>query len=316
MNPFEVSVVICTYATERLGDVLRAVKSAQDQTLLPVDITVAVDHNDALCQWLKTHLTGIRVVRNEGCRGLSATRNVGIRACRGSIVAFLDDDAVGDSGWLENLTSPFVDPRVAGVGGRIIPSWPDGRPPRWLSPELYWIVGCTYEGPPIASGEIRNVIGCNMAFRRSVLDQVGYFRSGLGRVSKSLGQAEETDFCLRTQRLFPNARIAYVSKAVVYHTVAQGRLTLGFLVLRSFSEGYFKALMTRFLGDSSGEVLATEKQYLRHIIISSVPAKLMQVHRISSIAQIGGILLSVAVTGVGYLVGKISLGRRWSALQE
>ena len=46
------------------------------------------------------------------------------------------------------------------------------------------MVGCTYEGQPTALAPVRNVMGCNMAFRTSVFDTAGLFGEDLGRVGR------------------------------------------------------------------------------------------------------------------------------------
>ncbi len=48
---------------------------------------------------------------------LSMSRNIGIAAARGDIVAFIDDDAVPEPDWLDRIVAPFADPRVGGAGG-------------------------------------------------------------------------------------------------------------------------------------------------------------------------------------------------------
>ena len=49
--------------------------------------------------------------------GLSGARNTGVARSTGDVVAFLDDDAYADPGWLAKLIAPMANPAVAGVGG-------------------------------------------------------------------------------------------------------------------------------------------------------------------------------------------------------
>src|SRR5688572_13183222 len=63
---------------------------------------------------------GFRVL-NEPLEGLSRARNVGARACRTEIVAYLDDDAIPEPGWLTNVVAEFDDPSVMAVTGKILP---------------------------------------------------------------------------------------------------------------------------------------------------------------------------------------------------
>jgi glycosyltransferase involved in cell wall biosynthesis len=196
-----VSVIIYCYTEERLEDIHEAVESVLAQTLRPHEVIIAVDHNKQLYEILKSYyLIGqpsqptkltqqaqrtlstpqTKVVLDEGAQGLSETRNVGIRASSSDIVAFIDDDALAEPEWLENLISPFQPPQqtqetqttrgtVAAVGGRAIPLWQNGKRLSWFPEQLDWIVGCTYKGLPVEPlnlglRTIRNVIGCNMAF--------------------------------------------------------------------------------------------------------------------------------------------------------
>ena len=48
---------------------------------------------------------------------LARSRNIGIAASHGDIIAFLDDDAIPEPDWLQMLIAQYEDPRVGAVGG-------------------------------------------------------------------------------------------------------------------------------------------------------------------------------------------------------
>ncbi len=54
----------------------------------------------------------------EPVAGLTRARNLGARAARGELVAYIDDDAIAEPSWLDGMVREFHDPSVAAVGGR------------------------------------------------------------------------------------------------------------------------------------------------------------------------------------------------------
>ncbi len=300
----EISVILCTYSPDRRRELRRALDSVRDQITPVREVVVVADGDEALARSLPAIMPpDVTLVANKEPRGLSGARNTGVRAARGEIIAFLDDDAWAEPEWSASLARAFHDPRVMAVSGRIIPAWPAARRPRWFPEELDWIVGCSYAGLPLLSeGRVRNVIGCNMAFRRSVFDRVGYFQGALGRVG-AIGQAEETDLSLRVLRGVPGAVIRYEPAAVVHHRVTVDRATPRFLLTRSYHEGYCKGRVRRLHGP-----LSSESQYLRHVVTRFVPDRLSRIFDAHSLAQLAAMFLSVAAVGVGYLAGELRPG--------
>ena len=112
---------------------------------------------------------------------------------------------------------------MLGVGGRVVPRFESGRP-AWLPPELDWVVGCTYEGHRSSRGPVRNFIGANMSFRRSLFDAIAGFRSDLGRTEKEPAGCEETELCIRATREL-GGEMFYEPDAVVHHFVPDARAT-------------------------------------------------------------------------------------------
>ena len=313
----QTSVIICCYSFERLDGVHRAVESLLKQTYVPQEIIISVDNNSDLYAELTRHyeetLAGdsaksvgciIRVVLNEEVRGLSPTRNVGIRASTGDIVAFIDDDAVADAGCMHALTEPFLkNESIIVVGGRAIPRWENGKEPLWFPAELNWVIGCTYEGMPVGTdNSVRNVIGCNMAFRRATFAKTGLFNVDLGRVGKTQGQGEETELCQRIKVEFPEWLIAYNEAAVVYHQVPKWRLTLKYIWTRSYNEGYYKAKIKKSFSEDPNAI-SMESNYLSFLLLKAIPLRIKNIGSINYLCQIMIILYCVMATGAGYLSG-------------
>lgn len=306
-SQFEISVIICTYSSARKPSLLRAVASARNQVVRPREIIVVVDQNEDLADTLSRSLpSDACVVSNKGPAGLSGARNTGVKHSQGGVVAFLDDDAWAAPDWLASLLEGFRQPGVVGVGGRVTPIWPEAGRPLWFPEELDWVVGCSYAGFPVSPTQrVRNVIGCNMAFQKSVFDSIGYFRSALGRRGKTTGQAEETDFCLRIAYSNPAAIIRYEPRAVVYHDVADGRATLGFLLVRSFNEGYWKGRLRRLQAGPANGALSSESYYLRHLLTAFIPSRLSRITRRRNLVQLAATSLSVAAVGMGYITAML-----------
>src|ERR1700722_4380299 len=133
-----VSVVLCAYTERRWNDLLAAVKSVQEQTVAAREIIVVIDNNSELLARVRASIPDVIAVENDGGRGAGEARNRGVSLASGSIVAFLDDDAVANSTWIERATAALAVPKVIGVGGTIDPIWEGGRP-RWMAEEFYWI---------------------------------------------------------------------------------------------------------------------------------------------------------------------------------
>lgn len=116
-----------------------------------------------------------------------------MKRSRGTLVVFLDDDAIAERDWLEELLAQFVDPCMAIAGSTIVPTWA-GPPPRWFPAEFGWVLGCSYRGEVRGEGPkpVRNVIANGMAVRGSGVGDLA-FRTDLGRVAGIPLGCEETE---------------------------------------------------------------------------------------------------------------------------
>jgi glycosyltransferase involved in cell wall biosynthesis len=324
--PTDFSVVICAYTEDRWEDILAAVDSVRRQSWPALETLLVVDHNPALLDRLsheyKEHHQGfgipgqtVRVLANTGLRGLSAGRNTGIAAARGTVVAFLDDDEVAERDWLRYMASAYDDPLVLAVGGRVVPAWASGRRPTWFPAEFDWVVGCTYKGLPKGRAPVRNVMGGNASYRRTVFDLAGGFATGIGRDGdkRPLG-CEETDFCIRLIQARPEAVLLMDHRAVTHHKVPLGRERLRYFLARTYAEGLSKALVTRRVGMGKG--LESERRYTVRVLPAGVARGLRDalLGRRGGASRAGAIVLGVVTTAAGYAVGTVRAHRSGSPL--
>jgi cellulose synthase/poly-beta-1,6-N-acetylglucosamine synthase-like glycosyltransferase len=143
--------------------------------------------------------------------GAATSRNVGLQLATGEIVAFIDDDAMAVPGWLRRLVHGLLQYRVAGVGGRVSPEYPEllldagmGR-----GGDLRW---SGFNASPPEVQEVDHLPGGNMAFWRDVLVEV----KGLDtRFTRRGSWREDTDLCVRLR--LRGYRLLYDGEARIIH---------------------------------------------------------------------------------------------------
>jgi hypothetical protein len=261
-----VSVIICAYTLKRWEELQAAVDSVRAQTLPPVDVIVVIDGNQELFEIAEATFTDARVVMNNKGTGLSGGRTTGAESARGRLLAFLDDDAIATPAWLESFYNAYDDPQILGVGGLVSPLWRSAQPD-WLPRELYWLIGCTYDGLPQSGRRIRNPIGANMSIRADVMTKTGPWALELGRqenASGTLGTADETEFAIRAVRTHPGGYWVLEPAAEVLHSVGPERTTWAYFVRRCRLEAHAKVLLTGLAGTSDG--LASERTYAARVL--------------------------------------------------
>jgi len=298
-----VSIIVSTYTKKRLFDVQQCINSLKDQILQPKEIILVLDPIKELVDFYRSQIPEFVKILVSKRKGLSSARNVGAINSIGDIVAFIDDDAIADEKWLEHLVTVYEDSDVVGMGGNTISLWEDKRP-FWFPEELDWIVGCSYKGQPILKSTIRNPIGCNMSFRRSVFEKVGYFREDIGRLGTTPLGDEETEFSIRVLNKIPASKIVYSPLAVVYHKVGKNRARLKYLWTRSFYEGVSKATISHKFGRS--EALSTEDNYMKYLFSTSIPSKLKRIYKLENIGKLFALFISMFGVFAGFIVGRIN----------
>jgi glucosyl-dolichyl phosphate glucuronosyltransferase len=299
----DASVIICAYTEARWDDLLAAISSVARQHATPIETIVVIDHNAGLLERAEAELDGVTVLKNQDQRGLSGARNTGVKAARGSLIAFLDDDATADPDWLKSLTHACTEPDVLGSGGLVEPAWATGKP-SWLPEEFYWVVGCSYRGLPRTRGMVRNLIGSSMCIRREVFESIGYFRSDVGRVDAHPVGCEETELCIRARQRWPERAFLYEPAGRILHRVPASRATWGYFCSRCFFEGRSKAHVADIAGARDG--LSSERTYTLSALPKGIAHNLMLTIThgdMHSLTRAGAIVAGLSITVSGYMTG-------------
>lgn len=302
-----VSVVICAFSTERMELLSQCVVSVTEQRYSPAEIILVIDHNDRLLERARRTFPGVQVVANDHSPGCSGARNCGAGHAKGEILAFIDDDARADPGWLEHMVRPYDDKSVLGTTGYVQARWLKARP-RWFPSEFDWVVGCSYTGMPKKSVPVRNVWGVSTCLRRSLFEELGGYDESIGRVGSLPVGCEDTEFCIRASLSHPDGTILYVPDAVVDHHVSENRGSFRYFMRRCYGEGLSKATVAQNVGWLRG--LSTERHYATRILPGGVAQGLRRTAR-GDIAGLGSALAIGAgcmAAAVGYLRGLVRTG--------
>ena len=196
---------------------------------------------------------------------------------------------------------------MLGAGGTVRPRWVEGKPD-WFPPEFDWVVGCTHSGMPKETEPVRNLVGANMSFRRSALEEVGGFSNDLGRIGTLPVGCEETDLSIRIGQRWPQAEIVYDPAAGVDHVVPGARARTAYFLERCSAEGRSKALLTQLIGTDDG--LESERSYVRRTLPLGFLNGFRDAARgdISGLARAAMIVVGLLATSAGYVRARLRRG--------
>jgi len=145
-----------------------------------------------------------RYFRHSTNLGLSVARNTGIAAAAGEIVAFTDSDCRADEDWLNYLVSDLLASEFAGIGG-----------PNLLPPDDSAVAAAVMVSPGgpahvmLTDREAEHIPGCNMAFWKSALTEIGGFDPLFTKAG------DDVDICWRLQQA--GMKIGFSPAAFVWH---------------------------------------------------------------------------------------------------
>lgn len=281
-------------------------QSIRNQTYDDIEIITVVDGNKSLYEQIEAEhgeVTNLKLHCNDENVGLSVSRNNALEYVTGDVVALIDDDAVADEHWVEELVSVYENRDAIAAGGKMTPIWIAGKPD-FLPAEFYWLVGVTHRGFAEAGEEVRNTFGSNISFRTEVLKELGGFASEVGRQGEKNLQAHETEFCARMREEYGRG-VIYNPDAKVGHKVFEWRIDKRWLFERAFWQGYSKRAMETLVSEKSS---AEESDFLKQLVFEFIPSRVKSLVTGPSVpkaTQLLALFILTGTVGIGYLYGLI-----------
>jgi glycosyltransferase involved in cell wall biosynthesis len=228
-----ISVIICTYNREKYIE--ESIVSILNQSVINYKVELVIINNNStdstheICSALLLKYASKNIIYHiEREQGLSISRNRGIELSNGEILVFIDDDAIAHPHFLQEIINSYsTDLTMQASGGRIYPRF-ESKEPKWMSPFLLPLMSVIDKGNK--KRKFRGAsypIGANMAFRRSIIKDIGLFNVNLGRTGATLLGGEEKDFFNRMKERKFN--VYYLPFACVHHIIPDSRLDPKFL---------------------------------------------------------------------------------------
>ena len=204
LQRIRISVIIAT--RNRKDELKKCLEALDKQTRKPDQIFVISESDTKEEFVLDTISKQLQYFHFDNRIGPSALRNIGIQNCSGDIVVFLDDDSVPQPEFIENISLPFLDPKIDIIRGKV-------KATNSISKnyaEHYDLGEILFEISP------RLLLLCCMATRKHILDELGGFDETI-----PYGH-EEADLGYKAN--IHGYRTFYTPKAIVYHNYSSSTI--------------------------------------------------------------------------------------------
>ncbi len=139
-------------------------------------------------------------------RGMANARNIGLKQAKKQIVAFIDDDAIAEKDWIEQLIKCHRTTGAAAIGGQVMS--------RTKNSPLIGEYLNKRSPPDTQSAAIHSLIGCNMSLVYDAVKEIGFFNP---EIEYGL---DETELAARLVR--HGYKIGFCPNAIVKHDFAKG----------------------------------------------------------------------------------------------
>jgi glucosyl-dolichyl phosphate glucuronosyltransferase len=282
----KVTVAICTYNRAALLRQALAGMVTQDLPANEFEILVVDNNSKDSTQAVIASFAGSPVAPRsviESRQGANFARNRALAEARGEVIVYADDDILVEPSWLRLIVAPFFDTpvtasvagrgeagpgsttpattnlretlpkpvrRIGAVAGEVIPVFPEGRPD--------WVAG--FHGPqgfrsdagPIDPSRVP--MSANLAFRRTVLQELGGFDTRFTREGGALFSADE-NVIMRKLHL-AGYEAWFVPEACVQHQMPASRTTFKYVAKHAFGSARSRVVDRATQPGAKGYLLA------------------------------------------------------------
>ncbi|MBB6638141.1 glycosyltransferase [Cohnella thailandensis] len=213
------SIVICTYNRDEFLE--RTLLSLNNLSYSNFEVIVvngpSTDRTSEIIEGYRDRIK----IRTNSKANLSVSRNIGIKAAAGDVVAFLDDDAIPEPNWLHQIKEVYdAHSPIGGAGGRVFGPGGDhfqfhnGYIDIWGEAEVKLDQPGIHTAP--RSDKYNIMMGVNSTFSRQALLEVGGFDEYYEYFH------DESDLCVRlTKAGYP---IYHHQEAYVHHEFARSHI--------------------------------------------------------------------------------------------
>lgn len=227
-------VAVCALTYERPQALQRLLERLNQLTFskneIPLLEVIVVDNDNlgsarAVCDRLDSDFKWALKYSIEPLRGISYARNHAI-ACvskNADFIAFIDDDEVPESSWLDELLSVQSEYDADVVTGPVLPYFEEPDVANWV------IDGKFFDSPSYPTGHLPKV-----AFTNNVLVRGEIFRRFLRPFDErfALTGGEDSHFFMRLYR--QGCLIVWANEAKVWEGIPKNRTTIKWILLRGY----------------------------------------------------------------------------------
>ncbi len=236
-NPATVlHVVICTYNRSELLRLALDALSAQTTigdgrwAVLVVDNNCTDDTQDVV-NGFKSHIPGLEIVV-EPKQGLTQARRRGFLGTTAPWVAFVDDDCIVASDWVEHaLEFVLRRPEASGFNGRNTLDFETGEALPWITPQMF---AAKDPGGDEERPHPGNLHGAGLVLRRDAVEASGWLENATAadRTGQSLVSGGDSELSVRVRSAGGPAW--FVPQCRLTHRVDEMRLKFWYLMRLNF----------------------------------------------------------------------------------